>query len=220
MRELIIVGAGGFARETLDVVEAVNAVSPMFDVLGFADDAPSEPALQRLADRGHRHLGRIDDALAAHPTSSIVIAIGSPEHRDAIAARLGSERAATLVHPRASIGSCSTIGAGTVICAGALVSTNVRIGRHGHLNPGAIVGHDSVLADAVSVNPGAVVSGDVRIDEGVLIGAGSVVLQGLHIGEGVVVGAAACVTKDAPPRVTLVGVPARIHRKTGESHRS
>jgi sugar O-acyltransferase (sialic acid O-acetyltransferase NeuD family) len=220
MRELIILGAGGFARETLDVVEALNAVSPAFDVLGFADDAPSPLALTRVAERGHRHLGAIDAALAAHPASFFVIAVGSPEHRAAIAARVGSDRAATLVHPSASIGSRASIGAGAVICAGVLVSTNVRIGRHAHLNPGAIVGHDSVLGDSVSLNPGAVVSGDVRIEERVLIGAKSVVLQGLEIGADVTVGAAACVTKDAPPRVTLVGVPARVHRTTGKSHSS
>ncbi|MFJ3472829.1 acetyltransferase [Microbacterium maritypicum] len=220
MRELIILGAGGFARETLDVVEAVNAVSPTFEVLGFADDAPSALALERVADRGHRHLGGIDAALAAHPSSSFIIAVGSPEHRAAIAARVGSDRAETVVHPSASVGSRTSIDNGSVICAGALVSTNVRLGRHTHLNPGAIVGHDSVLGDAVSLNPGAVVSGDVRIDERVLIGAKSVVLQGLHIGADVTVGAAACVTKDAPPRVTLVGVPARVHTTTGKSHTS
>lgn len=220
MRELIILGAGGFARETLDVVEALNAVSPRFDVLGFADDAPSPLALERLADRGHRHLGTIDAALAAHPASSFVIAVGSPEHRAHIAARVGSDRAETLVHPAASIGSLTTLGVGTVVCAGVLVSTNVRIGRHAHVNPGAIIGHDSVLADAVSLNPGSVVSGDVRIGERVLIGAKSVVLQGLSIGADVTVGAAACVTKDAPSGVTLVGVPARIHRTTEKSHSS
>lgn len=220
MHELVILGAGGFARETLDVVEAVNALSPTFDVRGFADDAPSDLALQRLAERGHRHLGRIDDVLAAHPRASVIIAVGSPEHRAAIAARVPNERAATAVHPRASVGSRTVIEPGTVICSGVLVSTNVRIGRHAHLNPGAIVGHDSVLADAVSLNPGAVVSGDVRIDERVLVGANAVVLQGLHIGAGVTVGAAACVTKDAPAGVTLVGVPAHDHRTRGKSQSS
>lgn len=220
MRDLVILGAGGFARETLDVVEAINAVSPTYTVQGFADDAHRALALERLHERGHRHLGGIDDVLAAFPDAGVVIAVGAPVHRAALAARVDDDRAVTLVHPGASIGSRTAIAAGSVVCAGALVSTNVRIGRHGHLNPGAIVGHDSILADVVSVNPGAVVSGDVRIDAQVLVGANAVVLQGLHIGEGTTIGAAACVTKDAPPRVTLVGVPARVHETTGKSHSS
>ncbi|MFJ6550434.1 NeuD/PglB/VioB family sugar acetyltransferase [Microbacterium sp. NPDC091676] len=220
MRDLVILGAGGFARETLDVVEAINAVAPTYTVRGFADDAPRDLALQRLSERGHRHLGGIDEVLTAFPDAGVVIAVGAPVQRAALASRVEDDRAVTLVHPGASIGSRTTIAAGSVVCAGALVSTNVRIGRHGHLNPGAIVGHDSVLDDAVSVNPGAVVSGDVHIEAQVLVGANAVVLQGLRIGEGATIGAAACVTKDAPPRVTLVGVPARVHQTTGKSHSS
>jgi sugar O-acyltransferase (sialic acid O-acetyltransferase NeuD family) len=218
MIDLVILGAGGFARETLDVVEAINEREPTFIVRGFADDAASDLAVQRLADRGHRHLGSIADVLASDQSSTFVIAVGSPAHRAAIAARVDIDRMATLVHPSAVIGSLSSIGRGTVICAGVLISTNVTIGRHGHLNPGAIVGHDSVLADVVSLNPGSVVSGDVRIDERVLVGAKAVILQGLRISEGVTIGAAACVTKDARPGQTLVGVPARAHRRGKEDH--
>ena len=194
-----------------------------------------------LAEQPHEAIRETHDALAIYRTplcvplqqqsvagiervrargAGVVIAVGAPVHRAALAARVDDDRAVTLVHPGASIGSRTVIAAGSVVCAGALVSTNVRIGRHGHLNPGAIVGHDSILADVVSVNPGAVVSGDVRIDAQVLVGANAVVLQGLHIGEGTTIGAAACVTKDAPPRVTLVGVPARVHETTGKSQSS
>ena len=38
MRELVIVGAGGHGRETLDIVEAINAVKPTWEFAGFVDD--------------------------------------------------------------------------------------------------------------------------------------------------------------------------------------
>src|SRR6187399_252842 len=37
-RRLVIVGAGGFGREVVDVVDAINAVSPTYELHGFLDD--------------------------------------------------------------------------------------------------------------------------------------------------------------------------------------
>lgn len=36
---LAILGAGGFARETLDVVDAINAITLTWDMLGFIVDS-------------------------------------------------------------------------------------------------------------------------------------------------------------------------------------
>lgn len=211
-RDLIVVGAGGFGRETLDVVEAINATAsaPVWNVLGVVDDGPADVHVARLAARGYRHLGGSGE-VAAHPDAVVIIAIGAPAVRARIAGVLGADGAeyATLVHPRAVIGSQVRLASGVVVCGGAQISTNVEIGAHGHVNPGAIIGHDSVLSDCVSVNPGAIVSGEVSIGRDVLVGAGAVILQGLRIGENVTVGASACVTRDVASDVVVKGVPAR-----------
>ena len=51
---LVIVGAGGFGRETVDVVEAINAAQrhARWQLLGVADDSPSTENLARLGARG------------------------------------------------------------------------------------------------------------------------------------------------------------------------
>jgi len=213
LQPLIVVGIGGFGRETLDVVEALERTEPhpRFRLRGAVDDAPSALNLQRLAERGVSYLGTAEDWLRSAQPCVYLIGVGSPKVRAAIADRWdhAGHRAATAVHPTAAIGSRTLLAPGTIVCAGAQVSTNVQLGRHTHVNPNATIGHDSVLQSFVSVNPGAVVSGEVELGEGCLIGAGAVVLQGLRVGREATVGAAACVVADVAAGATVKGVPAR-----------
>ncbi|WP_104176607.1 acetyltransferase [Cryobacterium sp. Y50] len=210
---LVIVGAGGFGREVLDVIDAINCADdvPVYEILGVIDSGPSETNLNRLANRGIRFLGSELDARHMVRGLQFVVGVGSPSARRLIAARFATlgVPAATLVHPSSGLGSDLNIGAGSVICAGVQVSTNVTLGEHVHLNANATVGHDSSIGDFASVNPGAIVSGDVQIGMSSLLGAGSVVLQGIFVARNVIVGAAACVTRNIDQGTTVVGVPAR-----------
>lgn len=211
---LVVAGAGGFGRETLDVVDAVNAASPhpVWDLLGVLDDDLTDLNRARLAARSVPFLGGIDDFLrTSHGSAAYVVGIGSPRARRLVAGRfdVAGLTAATLVHPSATRGAVSTLGVGTVVCAGVTISTNVHLGRHVHLNPNATIGHDTVLEDYVSINPLAGVSGDCVIESETLVGAGAVVLNGLRVGRGATVGGAACVVRDVEPGSTMIGVPAR-----------
>ncbi len=208
---LVVVGAGGFGRETLDVVEAVNRLTPAFDVLGVLDDAPSTVNLDRLVARAIPYLGSVSKWLDVDERTDFLIAVGSPAARRALAEQFESNghSPAIAIHPSAVIGSACEMGPGTIICAGVQVSTNVRLGAHVHLNPNVTVGHDAVLADFVSVNPAATISGECHVGEGSLLGAGCVVLQELSVGSNATVGASACVVHDVADTTNVLGVPAR-----------
>lgn len=212
-RRLVVIGASGFGRETLDVVEAYNSVNAegSFDIVGVLDDAPSSLNLERLAARRINHLGAITDWLCDAEPHWYLIGIGDSRIRRRLAERFDTagHQPATVVHPAATLGSQVTLGDGVIVCSGTQISTNVRLGRHVHVNPNATVGHDTVCEDFVSLNPGSVLSGECRIREGALVGAGAVVLQGLEVGRDVVVGAAACVTRPVPEGSIVKGVPGR-----------
>jgi sugar O-acyltransferase (sialic acid O-acetyltransferase NeuD family) len=207
MKRLVIVGAGGFGRETLDVVEAMNALERQWEFLGFLDDNRSEDPL--IAQRGARILG--GSALLADLSCEYVIAVADPAAReriDGLAMRVGRQ-AATLVHPSVTLGSMNNIGPGFIALTGASVTTNVTIGRHVHLNPNAAVGHDAVIGAYVTVYPGARVGGAATLEDAVTLGSGACVIQGLRVGRGTFIGAGAVVIRDIPAGTVAVGVPAR-----------
>lgn len=215
----MVVGAGGFGREVVDVVEALNAEARSagatdvpWDLVGVLDDSPSPENLERLADRAVPFLGALDDFLAGDVAGvAYAVGIGSPAVRQRIAEKCDAAglTAAALVHPSVTMGARVSVGGGSVLCAGVRITTNIEIGRHVHLNLNSTVGHDSVIEDYVSVNPLASVSGDCVLETGVLVGVGGILLNGVRVGRGAVVGGAACAVKDVEPGTTVVGVPAR-----------
>lgn len=210
--KVVVVGASGFGRESLDVLQAMLDTGSLIDIIGVVDDAPSTKNLERLHERGITYLGAIDSAFAQiDRETKYVLGIGGPSIREKIVRRIEASgfTAFTAIHPTAVIGTEVSYQAGTVICAGAVISTNVRFGKHVHVNPNATIGHDSVLEDFVSINPGAVISGEVIIENKALIGAAATILQGLTIGENSVVGASSCVTRNVARGITVKGIPAR-----------
>jgi sugar O-acyltransferase (sialic acid O-acetyltransferase NeuD family) len=208
-KRLVIFGAGGFGREVLQLVRDINAVSPSWICEGFLVD--SQYAASGGMVQGLPILGDLT-WLSQNPDVHVVIAVGAPAAKMQISSRIrmaSGNSFAVLVHPRAWVGQYVTIGEGSIICAGALITTDIHIGRHVHVNIGATIGHDSVLEDYVTLNPDVNVSGNVQLKEGVEVGTNSVLIPGNAVGCWSIIGAGSVVTKSLPPNITAVGIPAK-----------
>lgn len=203
---LVIIGAGGFGREVLELVREINSAAPTFDFLGFLDDEASGHMPKRV---GAPLLGPSSDL--ADLAANYVIGIGAPGPRrriDALAQSWG-RAAATLTHPSATIGSDVQVGAGAVIAAGVRLTTHIAVGRFVHINLNCTIGHDSIVEDFATLHPGVHLGGGCVIEEGATLGMGSVVLPNVRVGRGAIVGAGAVVVRDVAPDTTVVGIVAR-----------
>lgn len=206
---VVVIGASGFGRECLDVLEAMIFTGSAIDVIGVVDDSPSVANLQRLTDRDVVYLGTVSDWLTDGATEQYVLGIGSPAARRRVVARLDGAGARSIpaIHPKATFGAKTALGEGLVVCAGTTISTNVRFGRHVHVNPNATIGHDADLGEFVSINPAAVISGEVVVEADSLVGAAATILQQLVIGQGAIIGAGSVVTKKIPAGAVVKGIP-------------
>ncbi len=189
-----VLGAGGQARETADLIAAItrDGAGRAYAVQGLLDEA-AEAEVPALA-------------------GALALGLGFPGPRRAVYdrfAELADLEFPTLVHPRADVGTGCELADGVVVSAGCVVTTDVRLGAGTLLNPRSGIGHDTVTGRCCIINPGANVSGSVRLGDEVLVGSGAVILQGLRVGDRAVIGAGAVVTRNVPAGVTVVGVPAR-----------
>ncbi len=207
MRDLYIIGASGFGREVAWLVERINKVEPTWNIRGFIDDNESiwgskEDEYEVVG--GCEYLKQIDNAYA-------VCAVGSARTRKVITEKIKDSgiKFATLIDPSVLISKRVEIGEGSIICAGTIITVDIKIGNHVIINLDCTVGHDDVIEDFVTIYPSVNVSGNVVLGKCSEIGTGTQIIQGKAIGTNSIIGAGASVTRDIPSDCTAVGIPAK-----------
>ncbi|MCA9839458.1 MAG: acetyltransferase [Trueperaceae bacterium] len=208
LKNIVIFGSGGWAREVLGIVEMINRQSATWNILGLLDDDPKQHG---SVIAGQTVLGG-SDWLYEHPGINLVIGIGSSITRKQIAERLMVQFDIVfpiIIHPLAYVGPRVSLGEGSVLHAYSVATVDLQMGRHNLLNVGAMVSHGNRIADYVSIHPHCNVSGDVTLCEGVELGTGTDVIQGANIGSYSIVGAGSVVVKPIEACCVAVGAPAK-----------
>lgn len=208
MKDLYIIGAGGFGREVAWLVRRINKKKKIWDLKGFFDD---NEELWNTEKDGYRVLGGCDYLSDLGKNAWCVCAVGNSKVRKKIIEKLKNKvYFATLIDPSVMISESFNIGEGTIICAGTIITVDGAIGNHVIINLDCTIGHDSIIDDYVTLYPSVNVSGNCHLEDLVEIGTGTQIIQGLNIESGTIVGAGACVVKDLPKEVTAVGCPAKV----------
>jgi sugar O-acyltransferase (sialic acid O-acetyltransferase NeuD family) len=215
LQKLVVIGAGGFAREVVDVIDAINSVGPQFETCGYLVDEAYQTPGQLINDLPL--LGSIE-WLRGRTDVVVVCGIGAPEVRRRMvmnAEDIGC-RFATLVHPQAVLTRWISLGEGSVITAGCILTNQISIGRHVHVNLHCTIGHDAVLEDFSTLAPGVSVSGRVCLGQGCYIGTGANIIERRTVGPWSVIGAGSTIVNDLLPNTTSVGSPARVIKSRPE----
>jgi sugar O-acyltransferase (sialic acid O-acetyltransferase NeuD family) len=230
MPKVVILGAGGHARETLGIFAEAQFTGPgnhpgagEWDVLGFVDEDPAKHGL--LLD-GKPILGGFSwftdpdgwqRQAGGHGAGQdwglrVICAVGSGPRRRRLVNRARALGLAfcSAVSPRATVSPLATIGVGSMIAPGGVVGPQVRLGEHVIVNVGCTISHESRLGDYCTLAPGVHIAGNTQLGDGCDLGIGTVTIQGITVGDWSIVGAGCVLIEDVPPNVTVVGVPARV----------
>ena len=196
---IVIIGSGGHACVVASILMATGQ-----KVVGFYDDDEQKWGTHIF---GIPVVGAIQQLMSAKNFSHGIIGIGKNEIRKNIAEKLDIDWM-TLIHPFSWVHPEVTLGAGTIICAGAIVQPGAKIGSHVIINTKASVDHHCQVGDYAHIATSHL-AGGASIGEGVFMALSSTVLPGVNVGSWATIGAGAVVNKDVLSGATVVGSPAR-----------
>lgn len=210
MKDIVIYGAGGFAREVAWLMENAQGFGEGC-VKAFVDDYDFQ---DRIVN-GIPVLS-FEQVLEQYPNAEFALGVGDPKARKILDEKVTQAgfKALNAISDNVRMSRFVEYGDGTVICDGNTLTTNIKLGRQVQINLACTIGHDVEIGDYSTLTPGVNVSGNVVLGKGVYIGTGASIVNGsvdkkLYIGDGAVIAAGSCVTTDVDPFTLSAGVPAK-----------
>jgi sugar O-acyltransferase (sialic acid O-acetyltransferase NeuD family) len=190
-----IIGSGGFGREVKHMLldNNQNEIIDFFVEDDFIDEI-SQP-ISTLNTQIYE----------------VVVAIGNPLIRQQIINKLPKDtKFFSAIHKSVIIlDNNVTIGEGLIICPNVIITTNVKIGNHCHLNLSTTIGHDTIIGNFFTSAPGAKISGNCTIGNRVYIGTNASIREKIKVCDDVTIGLNSGVVKDINEKGIYVGVPSK-----------
>ncbi len=204
MKDIIIVGAGGFGREAYYVIKSINRIRPTWRIKGFIDDTEVNPRDFRI---DLPVLGSIKEWCPSEG-EHFALGISSPEGKEKVVRTLESRGAVfvTLIDPAALVNEAAVIGRGSIISACSSIGDCSVIGNFVHI-AGSMIGQDVVIGD-FSTTTGHTNVPNTKIGKKVFLGSHSVILA--EVEDEAFVGAGSVVVNRVKSRSRVFGNPAKI----------
>jgi sugar O-acyltransferase (sialic acid O-acetyltransferase NeuD family) len=210
-KKICIIGASGFGREVLCcLIDSIqNTDYKIADIACFMEKD----------DFGATNIMGIEvikDSDFNPALYDVVVGIGDPATRKKVVESLPAGTTFTsVIHPSAVISKWVEIGEGAVITAGTIITCNIKIGTHAHLNLHTTIGHDCNIGNYFTTAPGSNISGICTFGDCVYFGTNAAVRQGVNICNNVTIGMGGVVVKDIDEQGVYVGNPLKKLEKKG-----
>ena len=206
MKNLVIIGAGGFGREMFAAAREAVGYGETFTVKGFLDGKAT--ALDGFS--GYPKIIGTPETYQIEEDDVFITALGSIAARRRCASMIEGRggRFISIIHRSASIGPNVTVGDGAFVAHNVVLTADVKVGRHSCVFHGTVIGHDTVLEDFTHVYSLVSVGGGVRIAEGASVFPGARIVPRVEIGAGATVGIGSAVVRSVASGVTVFGLPA------------
>ena len=206
MYNIIIVGAGGFAREVYywanDTFSKDN-----YKIKGFLSYN------QKDLDGYNIKVGIIgnDDNYKIEKNDLFIIAIGNIDIKKRAINKLKKRGAKfiSLIHPTALIVPTAKIGEGVVICPYCLISDNVQLDNFVMMNTYSSCGHDVQVGKYSILSPYVALNGFVKLENEVFVGTHATVISYKKVGFQSKISANSVVMRDVAPNKMVFGVPGK-----------
>lgn len=221
MKELIVVGAGGFGRELLQWCKDIQKVKKEWNIAGFIDD--NVDALNGY-ECDYKVIGTIDKWIPKD-NQTFALAIAEPKAKEKVITKLRSRGAhfVSIIHPDARVGDFNTLGKGLVLYPNARITVNVKIGDFVTVLDNTSIGHDVVIDDYTTISASCGINGHVEVGKYSYFGCNASVIPGVKIGNECHIGAGSIVVNNIRSGMHVFGNPAkrialpRINENKGES---
>jgi sugar O-acyltransferase (sialic acid O-acetyltransferase NeuD family) len=206
MKNLVIIGAGGFAREVYDLAKYCYGHDQNFNIKGFLNDGTSNiqtmgypPILATVAkydiEKNDVFFCGIGDVVDRKKCVEIILSKGG--------------EFINLIHPNVVVSPSVKIGDGVAIKAFCVLASDVVIGDFSFLQSSVVMGHDVQIGKYCKINSFSFFAGFSKLDNQVLIGAHSKFIQNAVAEELSVVGIGSLVLRTVKKGSTVFGYPAK-----------
>lgn len=206
MIDLILVGAGGYAREIYElIIKSNNRMKPAYNVLGAIDD--NLHALDGK-ETDLKILGTIKD-WKVKGNEKYVMSIASPQIKQTVAQIMHEKGAefTSLIHFTVICCSGAKYGEGFIAYPGAVLGPDDKIGDFVTLL-GTGLAHDVEVGDYSTVSSYCGINGNVHIGKRVFIGGHAVLAPGMKIGDDAFVCTGSVVVTHVRKGMRVFGNPA------------
>ncbi len=207
MKDIIIIGAGGFGRELLQWIKDINNIKPTWNIKGFIDDNLNSLNGYKC---DYEVIGSINDWIPLE-NEVFALAIANPQTKEKIVGVMKQKGAVftDVIHPTAKICDFSEHGEGLVMYPNSSLSPNSKVGNFVTLLSSGVP-HDAIIEDFVTISSYCGLTRGIHISKRVYLANHVSILPNIKIGDDAYIGMGSVVIRNVGVGKKVFGNPARV----------